>query len=86
MNRPFSLSQIVKLAACTLALSGAAFAAPAFAADAAAPVTVNSQTVESVAQTDAQVHQKTRAEVYQELVDAEKSGELARLNALYGGS
>lgn len=86
MNRHFSLSQIVKLVSCTVALSGAIFAAPAFAADTAASDTSNPQVVASVAQPDTQVHQKTRAEVYQELVDAERSGELARLNALYGGS
>jgi len=88
MNHLFSLNRTLKLAAIAAAFSGALISAPSFAADATAPNTAAEQSAtvtQAVVQPEAQVHQKTRAEVYQELVDAEKSGELARENATYAG-
>jgi len=88
MNHLFSLNHTLKLAAIAAALSSALVSAPSFAADATAPDTAAEQAATvtpAIVQPTAQVHQKTRAEVYQELVDAEKSGELARENAMYAG-
>jgi hypothetical protein len=88
MNYLFALNQTLKIAAVAAALSGALIATPSFAADATTPIATVAQaasTTQTVAQPAAQ-QQKTRAEVYQELVDAEKSGELARENAMYAGS
>ena len=88
MKNPISFSKAIKLASVVAVLGGAFIAAPSFAAN----VDVSSS---SVAQTAAapqpmanpQGYEKTRAEVYQELVTAEKSGELAHLNAtLYADS
>ena len=88
MKNPSSFSKAIKLASVVAVLGGAFIAAPSFAAN----VDVSSS---SVAQTAAapqpmanpQGYEKTRAEVYQELVTAEKSGELAHLNAtLYANS
>ena len=80
MNTHLPLSQFAKYLAIAATLSSM-LATPAFAADAS-----NSKSqARSEAQVPSHAHQKTRAEVYQALVDAEKSGEMARLNSLYAG-
>lgn len=88
MNRQATLSNTVKMLTLAVALGGAAFAAPSFAAQTTAPSQLNAQaaaTSQTLAQADATIHAKTRAEVYQELVMAEQDGELARENATYEG-
>jgi len=88
MKNPSSFSKAIKLASVVAVLGGAFIAAPSFAAN----VDVSSSSVAQAAaapqpMANAQAYEKTRAEVYQELVTAEKSGELARLNAtLYADS
>ncbi len=89
MKSNIATRRIVQVAVAAIAAASGWVAAPAFAADASAstPLSAQAATVtRSLTQADAQVHQKTRAEVYRELVTAEKSGELARLNASYGGA
>jgi hypothetical protein len=88
VKNPISFSKAIKLASVAAVLGGAFIAAPSFAAN----VDVSSSSVAQTAaaqppMANAQVYGKTRAEVYQELVTAEKSGELAHLNAtIYAGS
>ena len=88
MKNPSSFSKAIKLASVVAVLGGAFIAAPSFAAN----VDVSSSSVAQAAaapqpMANAQAYEKTRAEVYQELVTAEKSGELAHLNAtLYANS
>jgi hypothetical protein len=84
MSKFFSVQQLVKGVAVAATLSAAFMAAPSFAANVASSNQAAAVNV-TVAQTDTTIHQKTRAEVYQELVAAEKSGELARLDQSYGG-
>ena len=80
MKNPISFSKAIKLASVVAVLGGAFIAAPSFAAN----VDVSNSSVAQTAaapQPMANAQEKTRAEVYQELVTAEKSGELAHLNA-----
>lgn len=89
MNNRSSLINAIKLVAFAAALSGAV-AARSFAADVGesnqplAQTTTAHETT-SQAETQMQVNGKTRAQVNQELIAAEKSGELARKNAHYYG-
>ena len=88
MKNPISFSKAIKLASVVAVLGGAFIGAPSFAAN----VDVSSSSVAQAAaapqpMANPQGYEKTRAEVYQELVTAEKSGELAHLNAtLYANS
>ena len=82
MTNPIFFSKAIKLASVVAVLGGAFIAAPSFAAN----VDVSSSSVAQTASApqpaaSTQVYGKTRAEVYQELVTAEKSGQLAHLNA-----
>ncbi len=89
MNQIISLRKLIKTATVAVALGGAFSVTPSFAADTAAPAPMSVQaaaTSQSLAQAQPQVQQKTRAEVYQELVAAEKSGELQREDATYAGN
>ena len=88
MHTTFSLRHLVKLTSTVLALSTSLVATASFAASnddatlqSSAPLTANVADPSS----DASVHQKTRAEVYQELIKAQRSGELARESATYHG-
>jgi hypothetical protein len=82
MKNPSSFSKAIKLASVVAVLGGAFIAAPSFAANFDASSSSVAQTAAAPQPTaNAQVYGKTRAEVYQELVTAEKSGQLAHLNA-----
>ena len=72
-----------------LVLSGSAFAQDNAANSAASTPTQSAQVAQATGAQDGQwvapygqpVHQKTRAEVYQELVHAQQDGQLAYLNS-----
>ncbi len=88
MDRQFTISNTIKLVSLVVALSSATFAAPSFAAGVTAPGQLIAQAAvnnQAITQPVAQVQQKTRAEVYQELLDSKKSGEFARMNMAYRG-
>jgi hypothetical protein len=84
MNQSSSFRTAVKLASAAAALSAALMASSSFAAN-VAPSNQAATMSAAIAQSDANAPQKTRAEVYQELVSAEKSGELAQINKTYVG-
>jgi len=89
MQQNDTLRHLVKLTAAAIVSSAALIATPSFAAQATLPSQLNVQAVaatQAIVQNENQAHQKTRAEVYQELVTAEQSGELARIDATYGGN
>jgi hypothetical protein len=85
MNQSTSFRTAVKLVSVAAALSAALMANTSFAANV---VPSNQVIVASLAaaQAGTSTQPKTRAEVYQELVSAEKSGELARLDQSYNGA
>ncbi len=76
MKIDLSMRVILKHLSIAAALSGALVALPSVAAEAQASTTA----------TQNAIHEKTRAQVYQELVKAKQSGELARLDKTYAGS
>ncbi len=87
-----ALRSFVKIAASGLLASAACLAAPSFAANAPVANAPAQQAIAAVpaqqqapVHTDVQAYGKTRAQVYQELVNARRSGELARLDATYTG-
>ena len=65
-----------------LLLSSAVISVPAFADGAR----YSNDDPQSTPQATANVQAETRAQVYQELVSAQHSGELARMNQLYRGN
>jgi hypothetical protein len=77
MNHAITLGRTIKLVALAVAIGSATLAAPAFAMQNPAPTQVDGL---------AKVHEKTRAEVRQELISAEQSGALARTDAIYRGA
>jgi hypothetical protein len=82
MKNPSFFSKTIKLASVVAVLGGAFITAPSFAANVGMSSSSVAQTAAAPQSTaNVQVYGKTRAEVYQELVTAEKSGELAHLNA-----
>jgi hypothetical protein len=85
MNQSTSFRTAIKLASAVAALSAAFMVNTSFAAN-VAPSNQAIVTSMATAQASAGTAQKTRAEVYQELVSAEKSGELARLDQSYNGA